>query len=178
MQVSSNQSLHPFKSTTFERILPKDDKTNLPPPTPVLNVWILDRWGGVPRERESGGRRWSTVPALLRWWCQVSAQTGDTGQLGASLLPGGFSGAAEQAGSGHLFKHPERNLKSVEILLAEPCVYFCLCTVLAGGKRSGVRSSAQVPGHCERFRRSRRSCGSHDRNHREGGFAFLILVFV
>lgn len=81
-------------STLYLNLLGTDSKhheTNLPPPTSVLNVGILDRWGGVPRERESGDGRWSTVPALLRQRCQVLAQAGDTGQHSASLLHGGFS---------------------------------------------------------------------------------------
>lgn len=69
----------------------KDHETNLPPPTSVLNVGISDLWGGVPREWESGDGRRSIVPALLCQWCQVSAQAGDPGQHGASLLHGRFS---------------------------------------------------------------------------------------
>lgn len=42
----------------------------------------------------------------------------------------------------------------------------------AGGQRTGVRSSAQVPGRRERLRGPRRSRGPDDRNHREGGLDF------
>lgn len=164
----------------------------------ALHVWASGRWGRVSCEWESGARRWSIVPALFCQWCQVSSQTGDTGQHGASILHGRFSqvncALIWNPVSRSLFwpdvelnlvtclwgltrhhaKQPGRNLKTNKpprCLLT--CVYFCLRVLGAGGKFPGVCSSAEVPGRREQLWGSRRSRGPHDWNHREGEFGFL-----
>lgn len=51
-------------------------------------MWTSGGRGAVSCDWEPGGRRRSIVPALFCQWGQISSQTGDTGQRGASILHG------------------------------------------------------------------------------------------